>query len=397
MQPIRNLLGAPDMTLFTFFSLLLAFFYAALMSLYRIGWRRLPVWSPPTDYRPKLALSVLVPARNEAAQITDCLATISAQDYPPGLLEILVIDDHSEDGTAEVVEKIGADDARIRLIRLSDHLDPARPIVAYKKKALEIAVAQARGAVIVTTDADCLAPANWLRLLASVFETRPDAQFVTAPVLLHRERGLLQRFQSLDLIGLMGVTGAGIHLGFQRMGNGANMAFRPGAFEAVQGYAGNTDRASGDDLFLMQKVAVRYPDGIFFLKNPEAAVRTLAPAGLGGFLGQRIRWASKNAALCEWPIRLSLALLWLFCCSILVVGLLALFHPARMLPLAIGLAGVKMGADWLHLRVLTRFFGRGDLLRSFLPAVLLHVLYVVFVGAIGLRAGRYAWKGRIVR
>ena len=386
-----------DMTLFTLFSLSLAFFYAALMSLYRIGWRRLPLWSPPPDYRPKLALSVLVPARNEVAQITGCLAAISAQDYPPGLLEIIVIDDHSEDGTAEVVENIRARDARIRLIRLSDHLDPACSIVAYKKKALEIAVAQASGAVIVTTDADCLAPAGWLRLLASVFEARPDTQFVTAPVLLHRERGLLQRFQSLDLIGLMGITGAGIYLGFQRMGNGANMAFRPGAFAAVQGYAGNADRASGDDLFLMQKIAVRYPDGIFFLKNSEAAVRTWAPAGMGGFLRQRIRWASKNATLREWPIRLSLALVWVFCCSMVAAAVLVLLHSTRILPLALGLLSVKMAADWLHLRDTVRFFGREDLLRSFFPAALLHVVYIVAVGAIGLRAGRYVWKGRIVR
>lgn len=389
------------MNVFTCFSIVPAILYAVLILVYRYGWRRLPVWTPAADYRPGLSITAVIPARNEAEHIGECLSSILVCDYPPELLEIIVVDDYSEDGTAEVVRALMREELkttpRLRLIRLGDYPDHSNNNRSYKKKALEIAIAQARGEVILTTDADCIAPPGLLRLLASVFENRHTTQMVAAPVVIHREANLLQRFQSLDLLGLMGVTGAGIFLGFQHMGNGANLAYRKTAFEAVGGFAGNEHRASGDDMFLVQKVAELYPNGIFFLKNPAAAVRTEAPPGLPGFLRQRLRWASKNAALRERPIRLALAAVWLYCWCIAATLILAFWRPATMLPLAAGMAGLKLTADWFHLRAMCRFFSRKDLLRYYLPAALLHWLYILVVGTMGLQARRYEWKGRMVR
>lgn len=65
--------------------------------------------------RPRPKVSVLVPARNEASNISACLAGLLAQDYPE--LEFVVLDDGSTDGTAELVEKVSAGDPRVRLVR----------------------------------------------------------------------------------------------------------------------------------------------------------------------------------------------------------------------------------------------------------------------------------------
>lgn len=70
-----------------------------------------PVGSAPL---PEGAVSVLVPARNEAARITPCIRSLIALQGP--VLEILVLDDRSTDGTAEVVREAAAGDARVRVL-----------------------------------------------------------------------------------------------------------------------------------------------------------------------------------------------------------------------------------------------------------------------------------------
>ncbi|CAN5909929.1 hypothetical protein BH23ACT10_BH23ACT10_23970 [soil metagenome] len=69
-----------------------------------------PGWGRPPPRR----VSVLVPARNEAARIAGCLAALRAIDWDD--LEILVLDDRSDDGTGDLVRRLAADDPRVRLL-----------------------------------------------------------------------------------------------------------------------------------------------------------------------------------------------------------------------------------------------------------------------------------------
>jgi chlorobactene glucosyltransferase len=63
---------------------------------------------------PPPRLSVLVPARNEELRLRPCISTLSDSDFP--ILEILILDDHSTDGTAALVQQRAKGDPRIRLI-----------------------------------------------------------------------------------------------------------------------------------------------------------------------------------------------------------------------------------------------------------------------------------------
>ena len=393
-------------------SFFLAGAYAAIMLLYLRGWRALPEWRMPKDFEPRTFVSVVIAARNEAANIETCLRSVVQGTYPPDLLEIIVADDFSEDDTAEKVRQMQKARHKpvIRLIRLSE-LSPA---ASGKKKALAAGIAQARGALIVTTDADCVAPEDWLRQVVSRFQPTPAGRgnvgpphpagvgLLAAPVAFHRETTLFRRFQSLDFLGLMGITGAGIHCGFQRMGNGANLAFPKSVFEEVGGYDGSEHLASGDDMFLIAKINRRYPGSVFFLKNAAATVLTEAKPDLRSFVGQRLRWGTKNAALPEWPVRLVLLTVFLFCWSILINSVLAVaacISPGDMSPLATlsGQLTVKAVFDYLFLREMCRFFDRKDLLRWFVPSFFLHTLYLPLAGAAGLFGKTYEWKGRRVR
>ena len=395
------------MSVWILFSLLLTAAYAGIMLRYLRGWRALEEWRIPSGWEAKTFVTVLIPARNEAEQIADCLQSILGGTYPPHLLEIIVLDDFSVDKTAAIVTNIAQAQAgrtaSIRLLHLSEILSPEAAGQANKKAAIELGIARASGQLIVTTDADCIAGKEWLRLLISRFEApgEPDRQpvLITGPVLFHREKNLLQYFQSLDFLGLMGITGAGIHQGFQRMGNGAHLAYYRSVFQAVGGYEGNRQTASGDDMFLIQKVAARYPGRIAFLKNADAAVRTEAKPDWHSFVQQRLRWGTKNAGLPEWPVRLILLAVFLFCWSIWInlIALLCSGGRTDLTYLLVFQAYIKITFDWMLLREMCRYFKRRELLNWFVPSFLLHTLYIPLVGTASLFYRNYVWKGRKVR
>ena len=369
--------------------------YVYVIYHYIKGWRRLPEWGPPKVFTPQTKVTVVIPARNEAGNILACLQGITAQNYPLSLYEILVVDDHSTDDTTKLVEAFCSQAPDLTLLRLSDHL-PGEKVYSFKKKAIDLAISKAKGSLIVTTDADCVVPPNWLKLLVSFFEEK-KLQFIAAPVNFHQERSLFERFQSLDFIGMMGLTGAGIELGWMNMCNGANLAYAKSAFQAIDGFSDIDQLASGDDILLMQKMAHHFPGQIGFLKSPEACVLTQAKPDLSSFLAQRLRWATKSSKYQERTMILILALVLFLCLGIIGSAVLALFGGWPWLLLSLSLLLVKSIADFFFLKEMSAYFGRTDLMKSFWSAQLLHLLYIAFVGTVSNFKKRYVWKGRSLR
>ena len=76
---------------------------------------------------------------------------------------------------------------------MADYFKP-NDISSYKKKAIEKAVMHAKGNWIVTTDADCIAPPNWLLLFHQYIEQQQPV-FIAAPVMFIKETGILNQFQ----------------------------------------------------------------------------------------------------------------------------------------------------------------------------------------------------------
>lgn len=352
----------------------------------------MPEWTLPEGFTPHTRVSVLIPARNEEENILPCVHSILEQIYPAELLEIIVIDDHSDDNTAAVVENLRH--PQVRVLKLSDFpIDPKRQ--SFKKMAIETGIAQAKGELIVTTDADCSAGPIWLSLLVSLYETKRP-KFIAAPVNFYREKNLLQRFQSLDFLGMMAVTGAGIYRRFMHMCNGANLAYEKSAFYEVNGFQGIDHLASGDDMLLMQKIAQRYPDRIAYLKNRQATVFTEAKPDWRSFLQQRIRWATKSSQYREWQVIAILSVVFFFCCNIVLTLLLSPFFP-YCFGLFCAQFLLKGAADYVFLGTMCRYFDKKDLMSSFLPSLFLHIAYIVGVGFLGNVVKQYEWKGRKVK
>lgn len=100
-------------------------------------------------------VSVVIPARNEAHNIARCLRSVLAARYPS--VEVIVVDDHSTDGTGDIARAIGAEDAAARSaeVRVRVIAAPDLPPGWFGKQwACHTGARQARGALLCFTDAD---------------------------------------------------------------------------------------------------------------------------------------------------------------------------------------------------------------------------------------------------
>ena len=361
--------------------------YVFIVEKYRTGWRQLPECAPAPGFSPSVKISVIVPARNEAANLPACLAAIAEQNYPASLFEVIVLDDHSEDGTFLLAQNFTQSHANFKAVSLKDFK------VTSKKKAIETGIALATGELIVCTDADCLPPPDWLRLMAGFYEEK-QAKFIAAPVNFHEEKNWLQRFQSLDFLGMMGVTGAGFQAGSGLLCNGANLAYPKAVFQEVGGFDGIDGLASGDDILLLHKVAQRFPNGVFFLKNRAATVLTAAQPDLRSFLSQRLRWASKSRSYTDWQVTLRLGVVFFLSWAIVVNLTIAAWLGWPLALFALGLFLAKTAVDFRFLGELCRYFGRQDLMRRYLFSQVLHIAYILVIGTLANLVKHYEWKGR---
>ena len=377
------------------FSFLLAGVYVFIIFRYLIGWRSLLEWRIPPAFSPTTKVSVLVPARNEASHIAACLKSILTQSYPASLCEIIVLDDHSEDETFSIAEGISRAHPRVKVLRLIDFVKHGET-QSFKKKAIETGIRHTTGELIISTDADCITQPDWLMLMVSFFEKNTPV-FIAAPVGFYKEKNLLERFQSLDMLGMMAVTGAGIHLRMNQMCNGANLAYPKAVFQEVNGFENIDHLASGDDMLLMQKIAARYPERIGFLKNSRATVFTTAKPDLRSFLSQRLRWATKSASYRDWRVTAILGMVFLFCWAIIFSFLFSIWWGWKAAALAAVLLLVKTVADYFFLREMACYFGRSDLMKNYLPSQLMHLAYIAVIGLMANLVKRYTWKGRQVK
>ena len=332
--------------------------------------------------------TVIIPARNEAANIKACVDSILNQDYPSAAFEIIVIDDFSEDDTAFIVYALSQQYPQVRLLKLADHCKEGETL-AYKKKAIEIAVAEAKGDWILTTDADCIVPPRWL-LLYNAYIHQHQPCFVAAPVMFIKTAGILNQFQVLDFLALQGITAAAVGAGKHSMSNGANLGFEKTAFIAVGGYQGVDHIASGDDMFLMHKMKKTLNKPVGYLFHPDVIVLTAAMDTWKGFIMQRIRWASKARYYDDRSITLVLTLVYLFNLSFICLALLGSWSS-----LIIAL-GFKTFFELFFLDPVAKFFKMQPELKYFVLYQPIHIVYNIAAGLFG-QLKTYSWKGRMVK
>ncbi len=370
-----------DIIIFTF-----AVIYTAIIVWLITGWWKQPYFKPKS-YDPCVNLSIIIPVRNEKDNINACLEALFNQDYPNRSYEVLVVDDHSSDGTPQqVINFIENNNIKnFRLIFLSEY-ETGR---WGKKSALNAGIKESKHDVILTTDADCVAGANWIKTI-NAYYTLYDPAMLIMPVVIKQSNSLFQKLQALEFCSLVGVAGGSAGWGYPLICNGANLAFTKKAFFKVDGYEGNYQYASGDDVFLLHKMKKHLPGKINYVKNREVVVKTKPLAGLPEFFNQRRRWLSKNKGCKDWLTVLAGTVVGVFNIS-LVLLLLSLFLTGYKLWVFAWV--LKIIADFPFLILVTSFFRKQKLLWLYPLASILYPFYVAFTFVFAIK-GRYSWKNR---
>ncbi|MDQ3017071.1 MAG: glycosyltransferase [Bacteroidota bacterium] len=349
--------------------------YFTIQLFYLLQWQRVPVVVQSRSFVPELKFSIVVVAHNEENSIVNCIESLLQQHYPSTLFEIIIINDRSSDQT--VHEILSRPSSQIKLLHLQDHPSFIHP-PAYKKSGIELAVHHAQNDWIITTDADCIHHPEWLRTI-SIYVSENQIVFATAPVLLQGNSSLLHKMQVMENITLMLITASGIRSGLHDMANGANMCFSKKMFEQIRGYQGNYQFASGDDMFLIEKMRLAAPDQIGFIKALSAIVTTSPKSTWKGLIQQRIRWAGKNAGLQNKTIQR----IWLFVVTYHLLMVLFLILPLAtsisFISFVIMLV-VKWGIDGLIVFHVARFFGLRFTIPEFIKLQCVYTYYLLLLG-----------------
>ncbi|MGC4037825.1 MAG: glycosyltransferase [Chitinophagaceae bacterium] len=370
-----------------FITILLFIIYSILIVYYWQGWLKMPEYNLVENESLQTKVSIIIPARNEEGNIGRLLQSLQRQTYPKALTEIIVVNDHSTDGTANVVNQF----SNVQLVSFTNEL-----INSYKKKAIETGIAAANGELIITTDADCIAGENWLYTIVSFYK-KNDSAFIAAPVTFTENvsNKLLYYFQVLDFLTLQGITGVSVYKKMLSMSNGANLAYRKDIFYQVNGFNDIDNIASGDDMLLMHKIKTAHPDQVHYIKSKEAIVQTAAANSWNEFFNQRIRWASKANKYDDKRIFFVLLLVYLFNLSFLVLLIAGFFNHQLWLYLAI-LWLAKTIIEFPFVYSVASFFNRRSLMKYFFFFQPLHIAYTIIAGWLG-QFGSYEWKGRKVK
>jgi len=338
---------------------------------------------------PKTFFAIIIPFRNEEENLPHLLESIKKLNYPKDLFEIVLVDDFSLDDSVKLIYKWRMENGEFQTTLLENLRISNSP----KKDAISRAIPILKNEWIITTDADCVVPENWLLTLDNYIQNN-KVSMIAGAVSYFCKPSFLHYFQQLDLMSLQGATigSFGLDIGF--MCNGANFSYTKSFFKELNGFSGNDTIASGDDVFLLQK-AMRYnPEKVHYLKSKDTTVSTKPDESWHDLFQQRLRWASKTSSYSS-VFGKDLALIVFFGNLAIVISWI-LFLIEKIEPLYFGIfLLIKFVFDTILLQKTTRYF-TNKRMRFLILASLFYPFFCVTIALCSFFV-KYEWKGRKFR
>ncbi len=324
-------------------------------------------------------VSVLVPARNEERALAATLESLCAQDYP--YMEIVVLDDHSTDGTAAIIRNFSDRDRRLRLIT-------GRELPAGwtgKNWACHQLAASAAGEYLMFTDADNTHAPGAVRATLGWMQSLDLGLLSAFP---QQKTGSVAEILALPLIDLFVYAGLPLWLSFRSSysslaaANGQWLAFTRDAYHSLGGHNAVRNQIV-EDVELSRRAK-------------QSGIPILTCAGTGVIFGRmyhsgREVWQgfSKNLLGLTGYRRGLFLLLLLMLLNVGILPYVLVWLPEYQ-NIALWLIGLQL---LLRIVLWARF-------RHPAAGIWLHPFAILFVGAIGLNSmrqieqGRVQWKGR---
>ncbi len=337
------------------------------------------------ENREQFTASVIIAARNEEMHIAGCLNALKAQDYPMDKLEIIVVDDRSTDDTAKIVMNAMKSQSNLRILQIKETDQKMSP----KKHALQRGIQEAKGEILIFTDADCLPSPKWVKTMVSHFEPKVGLVAGFSPLERTRHASLFTGLVQLDALALACVSAGSFGAGYPLTCNARNLSYRKSVFEEIGGFRDTAHLVSGDDDLLLHQIRQKTNRVLRYAFEAEARVPTLPPMNVSQFIHQRIRHASKGR---HYPEKLKWGLVAVYLYNVLLLGnFFCVFWKSEIFLSLLAAFVLKTSVEYILISrgaTLLQYQGR---LRYFPIAALLHIPYVVIFGLWG-QFGKFRWK-----
>jgi cellulose synthase/poly-beta-1,6-N-acetylglucosamine synthase-like glycosyltransferase len=287
---------------------------------------------------PAFLVSVIVPVRNEELLLPRLLDGLKTQTWPH--IEYLFVDDGSTDSSPALLEDFKQQCGfPVHIIRIMETEKPAGSgghktrsggFVNRKQYAMGRAIAEARGTILLFTDADCEAGPDWVRSMVR-YMSEDDLGIVLGPVYKQSvERGLLYDYQRFDHIvrGMYIAAAAGI--GAAGGGFGNNIAVRKKALDEAGGYASIPPSITEDAAMIsLIRKNTRYT--VHAVYDAATHVHTRCEPTWGKLINQTLRWHHGGLFSPDTVTALSFGTLALFYVLCALCLPLALIHPPLLI------------------------------------------------------------------
>ncbi len=230
-------------------------------------------------------VSVLIPAHNEDKVIGKTLTAMLEFDYPHNKLEVIIINDGSSDGTAEIVSEIAASDPRVRLMNV-----PRGEGGRGKSRALNLGLRWVTSEYVAIFDADNTPEPSSLKYLVAELMLHEELGAVLGKFrTVNRSRNLLTRFISTETLSFQGILQAG-RWKLMRVATlpGTNFVIRKHLLDKLGGWDEN---AITEDSELSIRI---YMEGYKIKYIPYAITWEQEPESWKVWIGQRTRWVRGN-------------------------------------------------------------------------------------------------------
>jgi cellulose synthase/poly-beta-1,6-N-acetylglucosamine synthase-like glycosyltransferase len=356
----------------TFYLLIIGFLFSGVLQINNPRSRR------------QSTVSVVVAARNEAANIEACLRALAAQSYSKNLLQIVIVDDRSTDDTLERLRRFRETFAGDMIIKKVE-ATPAK--ISPKKFALSQGIESASGEIIFATDADCQPPPEWVAETAPLFSE--DVGMVIGPAPFEPARTFWEKLLALDNFAAAFVAAGAAGWNVGATCSGRNLAYRKSVYEEVGGFKAIQHSLSGDDDLFLQQIKKRTRWHIRFSLNPKTVVPSRPAASLAEFIRQRRRHVSA-AKYYSKPLQAAYGMFNL--ANLMLFGFLiyAALEPSRA-RVAGSFFAAKLVADFGALFLIAKKFGKSNLLFMFPIWEIFFLINQIFVSPLGLM-GKIKWK-----
>jgi len=291
---------------FVIFFLML--FYVVRSILILIGlYRERAKFLPKCDLKDLPFVTVIVPARNEEKTIADSLRAISQNTYPLEKYEIIAIDDRSDDRTGELIKSLLPEIPNLKLITLKENRTEEN--LKGKPGAIQSCIDDAKGDILLFTDADCTPSPKWIETMVRGFQN-DDIGLISSFTNVSGNR-FFDHLQSLEWLYLNAIGSAAVGWNAPMSCFGNNMAVRKRDFLAVGGYK-KIKFSVTEDLALHHAIHKSGKE-VRYLPHPDSLVFTKPNDTLSDYMRQHHRWAvgAKDIGLLSFLFVLTSISMWL--------------------------------------------------------------------------------------